>query len=153
MVWYQRSREEWIQSATVTQFYHASTNVHKAKNRRISLTRTDGNTIADEEEMKTMVQEYFVNMFTVEREDNDVIFLKGRFPKLSKAKWRKINDPFTRDEVKDALFSMAPYKAAGPDGYHTGFYQKVWYTVGDSLYSQTLEYLESGIMKKGLNDT
>jgi len=28
---------------------------------------------------------------------------------------------------------MKPYKAPGPDGLHTGFFQRFWLTTGDSV--------------------
>ena len=37
------------------------------------------------------------------------------------------------EEIKEALWSMKPYKAPGPDGLHAGFFQRFWLTVGDSV--------------------
>lgn len=48
---------------------------------------------------------------------------------------------------------MAPYKAPGPDGFPVGFYQKTWITVGMSICGLVSDYLDSGIMPEGLNDT
>lgn len=39
----------------------------------------------------------------------------------------------TLEEVKDALWSMKPYKSPGPDGLHAGFFQSFWFLVGDSV--------------------
>ena len=39
----------------------------------------------------------------------------------------------TLEEIKDALWSMKPYKAPGSDGLHAGFFQRFWLVVGDSV--------------------
>lgn len=37
-----------------------------------------------------------------------------------------LNAPYTADEVKIALFQMAPQKAPGLDGFPAQFFQKHW---------------------------
>lgn len=37
------------------------------------------------------------------------------------------------DEVRRDFFAMNTWKAAGPDGYLAGFYQKSWEVVGKSV--------------------
>lgn len=99
-----------------------------------------------------MVQEYFQNMLIADWDGNITKLTRRKFLKINEEDWRRMNEPFTMDEIKDALFSMSPYKAARLNGYHAGFYKKAWDSVGDSLYSQTMDYLGSGSMKKGVND-
>ncbi|MCH86993.1 putative ribonuclease H protein [Trifolium medium] len=41
--------------------------------------------------------------------------------------------PIDKDEVRRAVFNMNPWKAAGPDGYPAGFYQKSWEIVGETV--------------------
>jgi hypothetical protein len=44
-----------------------------------------------------------------------------------------VNENISNLEVKDALFAMAPWKAPGPDGLPTGFYQNGWCEMGSSI--------------------
>ena len=39
----------------------------------------------------------------------------------------------TFEEIKDALWTMQPYKALRPDGLHAGFFQRFWMIVGNSV--------------------
>ena len=39
----------------------------------------------------------------------------------------------TPEEIKEALWSMQPYKAPGLDGLHAGFFQRFWMIVGSSV--------------------
>ena len=48
---------------------------------------------------------------------------------------------------------MALFKALGNDGLHAGFYKKVWNIVGDSFCEFVLNFLETGLLLEGANDT
>ena len=39
-------------------------------------------------------------------------------------------------EIKGTLWSMKQYKAPGPDGLHTGFYQRFWLITGDFVIKE-----------------
>lgn len=41
--------------------------------------------------------------------------------------------PAVTEEVRRALFSMANYKAPGPDGYHPFFFKAKWEVLGDCI--------------------
>ena len=47
-------------------------------------------------------------------------------------------------EVFDALKSMAPLKAPGPDDFHAFFFQKYWELVGNKVYDFVLGVLRGG---------
>ena len=47
--------------------------------------------------------------------------------------------PYTKDEVKNALFQMFPTKAPGRDGFPAQFYQKHWDVCGDDVYNIVLK--------------
>ena len=44
-----------------------------------------------------------------------------------------MSSDFSADEIKEAVFQMAPTKAPGPDGMNALFYQKFWHIVGDNV--------------------
>jgi hypothetical protein len=46
---------------------------------------------------------------------------------------RDLSEALTNDEIKNAVFSMGPWKAPGPDGFPAGFYQKSWEIVGSTI--------------------
>lgn len=46
-------------------------------------------------------------------------------PRINDEKLHSINAKFELDEIKQALFDMAPFKASDPDGIHAGFFQNV----------------------------
>ncbi|XP_031101746.1 uncharacterized protein LOC116005640 [Ipomoea triloba] len=61
--------------------------------------------------------------------------------------------PFENTEVKEALFSMFPDKAPGPDGMNPEFYQHYWDVVGGDVSDFVLNCLNSCSFPNGLNST
>ena len=56
-------------------------------------------------------------------------------------------------EVWQALQQMHPTKSPESDGMSPIFYQKYWDVVGPSVSNCVLQVLNSGVMRKGINDT
>ena len=59
----------------------------------------------------------------------------------------------TRKEVEVSLWSVKPFKAPCPDGYHAGFYQRNWHIVKDSVVKLVAKIFESRSMPSHLNKT
>ena len=53
---------------------------------------------------------------------------------LSKEAKDFIGAMVTLEEIKDALWSMKPYKAPGLDGLHARFFQRFWLVVRESVW-------------------
>ncbi|KAL9691841.1 hypothetical protein QQ045_012268 [Rhodiola kirilowii] len=66
---------------------------------------------------------------------------------------RELTRPYTWEEVKRALFQMAPLKAPGIDGFPALFFHRNWNTVGDRLCQEVLSFLNGGHFDKRLNCT
>lgn len=56
-------------------------------------------------------------------------------------------------EVRVALWSMKPFKAAGPDGLHAGTFQRFWLLVGGSAREIVKETFHCGEVLEFLNKT
>lgn len=153
LLWFQQSRENWIKSSDrITTFYHLSTLVRKKQQRGHILKDTLGRVIGDWEESGKFVQVYFNDIFSYPNTDTMQTLGRG-FPNINKDCWSELNCPVSQEEVKKALFAMAPYKAPGPNGFPTGFYQKAWEIVGSSICGLVIDYLKTEILPKGINDT
>ena len=73
-------------------------------------------------EMNVMV-EYFANLFTPKVQDADQGVLMDVKRKVSSDMNQLLMAPFSRKEVKKALFSIGDLKASGPDGLHAFFFK------------------------------
>ena len=61
--------------------------------------------------------------------------------------------PYTPDEVKQALFQMHPSKSHRPDGMSPFFFQKYWHIVGHDVTAVVLSVLTSGHFLHKMNYT
>ncbi|XP_051204973.1 uncharacterized protein [Lolium perenne] len=61
--------------------------------------------------------------------------------------------PFNAEEVKKAAFAIGDLKAPGPDGLHAIFYKRFWSICGESITSEILQALNTGVIPEGWNDT
>ena len=61
--------------------------------------------------------------------------------------------PYTKDEVKKALFQIGDLKAPGPDGLHAIFFKRFWHIVGDELTKEVLDAINNKKIPDGWNST
>jgi len=61
--------------------------------------------------------------------------------------------PFSREEFRDAIFSMHLDKCPGPDGYNPGFYQHFWSNCSEDIFKDCCEWLETCQFSASLNAT
>jgi ribonuclease HI len=89
--------------------------------------------VEDEEQLQGMVNSFYKNLFACN--DNNIQWQQTRYsyPIINELEYNLLRENITKDEVKHALFAMAPWKAPGPDGFPAGFYQNGWSKVENSL--------------------
>lgn len=154
LLWYQRSREEWITSGDRnTKYYHAATRVRRATRKIQALLNDNGELETDEEIIQKRVFHYFENIFKKDGEAHQVRPIPKGFPNVTDHIHASMCREVTKEEVRSALFDMAPYKAPGPDGFHAGFYQHAWDTVGEDITKMVKEFINTGVLHEGMNDT
>lgn len=62
-----------------------------------------------------------------------------------------LDAPYTKDEVRRAIFQMHPYKSLGPDGMSPLFFQKYWDILGDDLSEIIIRALPNGQVDECMN--
>lgn len=60
-------------------------------------------------------------------------FMPGSFPTLSTREIELLTKPYSSCEVVNAIKSMEPFKAPGPDGFQPLFYQRYWDVVKSNV--------------------
>lgn len=61
--------------------------------------------------------------------------------------------PYTEEEVQQALFHMHPFKSLGLDGMSLFFFQKYWCIVRKDVADAIISILTSGHLLKKMNYT
>jgi hypothetical protein len=97
--------------------------------------------------------EHFSRIFTSQGPSRVEACISRVPPKVSDEVNSRLLSPFFEEDVRTALFQMAPLKSPGPDGFPADFYQKNWDTVGGDVCKAVLEFLNGGRFDAGLNST
>ncbi|KAL5550690.1 hypothetical protein UlMin_000866 [Ulmus minor] len=65
----------------------------------------------------------------------------------------QLEQVFEAEDVKTAVFQMAPTKIPGPDGMSAIFYQKFWPIVGEEVTAACLGFTNGGLSLGSINET
>lgn len=67
--------------------------------------------------------------------------LQSLAPQLTEEAIQIMSQPFTDQEVKDAISCMSPLKFQGPDGYPALFFHKYWHILVSNVIDFMLNYI------------
>lgn len=98
-------------------FYHASTTIRKNHNRISGLKDNEGIWTAEPTKLRDMVRNYYIQLFTADESTDYTRAPKGCYPELPGEDWEAMHRPVNNEEIKQALFSMAPGKHQGQMAY------------------------------------
>ena len=74
-------------------------------------------------------------------------------PRVSSSMNRLLIAPYSRDEVRKALFQIGDMKAPDPDGLHAIFFKRFWHILGDELTNEVLDAINNKKIPNGWNQT
>ncbi|KAH9648147.1 reverse transcriptase domain-containing protein [Citrus sinensis] len=140
---------------TKTQFFHSKASVRRRKNKIWGIEDTHGNWTDDKEKVEREFCDYFQQLFTSSRPSHSQTqeALKGMPPKVTMEMHTHLEEPFTLEEIVNALSQMCPTKAPGPDGLPAAFFQKHWQAVGRGVVTTCLHILNKQSDLASLNHT
>jgi hypothetical protein len=152
--WRQRAKEDWLKYGDRnTKFFHACANSKRRQNHVGRIMDETGLTWDTEGAVEGAFVSYFTSLFTRGPDGDYGPCLQHITSRVSEAMNLELVRNFTADEIREALFQMAPLKAPGPDGFNACFFQKNWTTMGEEVCGVLLGILNSGIMPSNLNLT
>ena len=135
--WALKSRVSWVvEGDRNTKFFHTSTIVHRRFNRISRLQNSMGEWIEDRDQLMDLVQEGFFGLFSTSHLSSCRLSAPPCVPSLSDLEAQNLDVPLSIEEIKSSLWSLKPFKASGPDGLHSGFFQRCWHIVSDSVVKE-----------------
>ncbi|XP_062093736.1 uncharacterized protein LOC133799753 [Humulus lupulus] len=138
-----------------TSFFYAFLKKRKAENGIVSFIMEEGRLVDNFSE----VVSHFVNHFrcilgssssATSRINIQSIEMGS---KLSIDQQLKLLKPFSRKEIRDALFGIPITKSPGPDGFGSGFFKAIWHDIGDEVCSAINHCFETGCFPSELYET
>uniref|UniRef100_A0A803QGE0 Reverse transcriptase domain-containing protein n=1 Tax=Cannabis sativa TaxID=3483 RepID=A0A803QGE0_CANSA len=151
--WKQRSKQFWLRSGdTNSKYFHSLASSRKRQNHIQRLQRDDGVWVDWETGLGGVMLDYFNKLF--EASDVDISSVIDEVqPSITDSQNASLLEMVEEEEVWVALFQMHPDKSPGPDGMSLGFYQKYWDIVGRDVVRLVREFMVTGMLPNGLNDT
>nr|GMD04088.1 uncharacterized protein LOC109166477 [Ipomoea batatas] len=123
----------------------------RKQKKRIYRLRDYTNNWVEGSHLLDLAKKYFTDIFTSKNAyvDNS---LDDYITKLNDADNYRLLRLFTLEEVKDALFSMAPNKSPGPDGFSPTFFQHFWSERGQDVATFVIGYADGNEFPHVFND-
>ncbi|KAL0313103.1 UNVERIFIED_CONTAM: Serine/threonine-protein phosphatase 7 long form [Sesamum radiatum] len=119
-----------------TAYFHARANERRIRNEVKALQDISGTLSMDPNIIRSIVQQYFTDMFQstrpLESEIREVV--ETMEVRVTKSMNEELLRPFDEEEIHSALQQMYPLKSPGPDDMPPLFYQKHWNYWFFSLY-------------------
>ncbi|XP_062075302.1 uncharacterized protein LOC133779348 [Humulus lupulus] len=152
----QKSKINWLRFGDEnTAYFHASLKQQKMRNRISSFINEEGHIVENYSE----VIDHFYNHFRgvmgkvslASRQIDQNCFIHGHT--LSLEQQLNLTQPFTRKDVKRALFSIPSIKSPGPDGYGSGFFKALRRDIGAEVSDVILLFFTTGKIPTELNRT
>ena len=152
--WRQRSRVAWLQYGDRnTKFFHSKASQRRHRNFIKGIKNDNGDWVEEVDEVAEVASDYFMNIFKAITCDRMEECLNAVHQRLTADMLEVLSRPYSREEVRAALFQMGPTKAPGPDGMNAIFYQKFWHIVGNGVTDAVLDFLHIGHMVPDINYT
>lgn len=150
----QRSRVLWLRAGDRnTDYFHAQASQRKRINRITSLQKSDGQITDEPEEVRKEIHEFYQDLYQSQGYNDLHQILQVVPRRISDAMNELLAKDFMAEEVKTALFQMAPSKSPGVDGFTAGCFQRHWEVLGGDITAAILDFLNGGELPIGMNDT
>lgn len=121
--WKLKSRVNWLNNGDAnTRFFHLTTLKRRIRNHITALKDTNGNWINDEHQLKSMITNFYNDLYQTSHLYSQKTHESSNFNTLSNTSIDALIQPLTDIETMQAVFSFNPHKSPGPDGLHPLFF-------------------------------
>lgn len=76
----------------------------------------------EDEDLQVHVQGFFMDLYSMDYHIRGSLYCKCSFPSLDSSEFSSLLAGASNEEIRRAVFSMAPLKAPGLDGFQASFF-------------------------------
>ncbi|XP_020243218.1 uncharacterized protein LOC109821444 [Asparagus officinalis] len=151
----QKARIAWsVLGDRSTSSFHAAVNKNRHNNIVGVLYNSRGDRITDGGEIVSELISFFTSLLgtsvATSPPDRNIIKI---VPCLTETQVRDLSKPVSKEEIKEAIFSMSDNKAPGPDGYSASFFKTAWPIIGEDILKSIGDFFRNGKLLGTVNST
>ena len=159
-IWYARKESYWRQLAREkfvklndrnTKYFHAVA-LGRRRKKRILLLKVENRLVKGPRKIKKEAVRFFRRLYS-QPSGPEVDLDEGLLPKLNGNLAEELEQRPSIEEIKEAVWSCDPSKAAGYDGFNINFIKKMWDNIGDEISSFVLNFFDTGYLPEEINMT
>ena len=152
--WWQKSKDKWLNGGDRnTSFFHNSVRSSRTRNFIVKLINAEGVEVFSEAAKGEVAVEFYHQLFRSSNPSPFDTWFHDMSPKVSS----QMNLDPVKDvsalEVKEAVFSINPSKAPGPDGMSALFFQRFWDIIEEQFVKEVQLFFKHGILPREWNYT
>lgn len=134
LYWKQHVKSFWLaEGDTNSKFFHAAASSRIKTNHIVALKSEDGRLVSDHRELCRMLKEYYNNVFS--GVEGDAVFTENEGGEcITRTQNEMLVANLTFEEFTEAVKSMHPDKASGPNGLNPVFFQHFWNLLGKEVF-------------------
>lgn len=152
--WKQRSKQLWLTLGdSNTGYFHATTKARKAKNRMTVIEDDMEVPHFEEEQIAKVICQFYNQLFISSDYDGLHTIEEALSPCVSPEINEELIKDSTPSEIREAIFTIHPDKAPGPDGFSASFFQANWEVVGPEVVREIQLFFASGQLRPSQNVT
>lgn len=118
-----------------------------------ALQDATGSWVYDEQAIHSLLVLHFSTLFQSLPSYDSMLLSVSTYPSIDAGDLLLLGADPTYEEVRKALFSMASYKAPGPDGFHPIFFKSKWEVVGQDVFNFVASVFENPSLIGNVNHT
>lgn len=154
MFWRQKSRDKWLVFGDrSSKFFYGSVKTNRSRNHIMKLkNKVDQEQWSDGAKAEVAI-EYFTELFKSSNPSSYDPAFESFSPKVSEVMNSNLVGRVSKDEIREAVFSINADSAPGPDGMTGAFFHKYWDIIGDQVTKEIQKVFETGVTPKEWNLT
>ena len=122
-----KARSNWIvHGERNTSFFHLTTLIRRSFNKITCIENENGILTHDMEEVKSLFLDGFKSLYQTKMVSSSISYQvdMGWSVQIAQVDAEALSLPPSNLEISNALFTLKPFKALGPDGIHASFFQR-----------------------------
>ncbi|XP_018474039.1 uncharacterized protein LOC108845308 [Raphanus sativus] len=142
--WWQKSKDKWLSGGDRnSRFFHNLVKASRQRNSIVKLVNSEGVEVFSEPAKGEVATEFYARLFQSSNPSPFTSWFSDMRPQVSPQMNEELTKPVFENEVKEAVFSIKPSKAPGPDGMSALFFQKFWHVIREQFVKEVQLFFET----------